>query len=123
MAKPKNRSDAGFGVLRRTNANEKTICLVNTENGWCHKAYSTVAQSKGISGKYYVFRMPEGAENKAGKTYSFTGGASVKAFGYDDFVEAQEKYIDLCLSECSIERQLWGIGEGASLTINNSVYD
>lgn len=128
MAIPNNKKECGFGVLRRVRGEGKIVLLVQSKNGWFHKTYSDMASTKGVAGDYYIFAFPEKSlltevENKSGKTYKLQKASVIEAHGFDDFVNANEKFKELAESKCDRIMKDWDVENHASIDDNASPYN
>ena len=122
MAKPKDKTESGFGCIRRVSEKGKTVILIQNKNGWCHDTYTEMASSKGISGDYYVFSFPEKSgithvEDITSKKYKLQKAEVVSAFGFNSFEKAQNKYIDLANSETGQKRKRWEANKKKMMTL------
>ena len=113
--KPQNKNELGLGVIRRSNGKTNTIVLV-ANHGLVHGDFVKAAQKHGIEkNKYWVFAYSELNEDKSGNEFSL-GLVGSSGFGFDDFVEAQEKYLSLADSLAGVKNKtkilvgkyLWG---------------
>ena len=118
MPKPKDITETVLGCHRRTNGKGRTVLLVHNENGQIDKQYSSIAEAKGINGKYYIFSFPEALENIVGSDYVLGALGAFDGFVFNSFLDAEDKYIELADSKTGKIRKKWEADNSKMLVID-----
>lgn len=94
-----------MGCIRSLENEKGLVLLLSDKNGFIDDEYRSLLKAAGVSGKYCVVFMDK---------------VKKEVYGFETFIEAQGKYIELCDEYCGEIKKTWEISKN-KLDIQNDL--